>query len=271
MTHISTAKGVSGLITSGGGEGNPILFLHGVGSDKSAWQPQLDYFGRSRTALAIDYPGYGDSEPHHDATRDDFARAALATLDALGFERAHICGLSLGGIVAIAIHALAPKRCVSLILADTFAIHPDGQAIHDRSVSASHAMSMPALAAARVPALLGSAASDALKAEVVATMGRIDPVAYRLGARAVWLADQRDRVGAIDVPTLVLVGEEDRITPPALSRDLAAMVGAQIEQRPPVAYQEIKAAGHLANLEQPGRFNSVVDQSLAEVDAILKG
>ena len=49
-------------------------------------------------------------------------------------------------------------------------------------------------------------------------MGRIDPEAYRLGAAAVWLADQRDRAAAIDVPTLVLVGDEDRITPPALSR-----------------------------------------------------
>ena len=76
------------------------------------------------------------------ATRDDFARAALAVLDALGIDRAHICGLSLGGVVAIAMHRLAPERCASLILADTFAVHPDGQAIHDRSVAASQAMTM---------------------------------------------------------------------------------------------------------------------------------
>ena len=98
-------------------------------------------------------------------------------------DRAHICGLSLGGVVAIAIHALAPDRCASLILADSFAVHPDGQAIHDRSVAASQAMSMRALAEARAPLLLGAAASDAVKAEVIATMGAIDPAAYRLGAR----------------------------------------------------------------------------------------
>jgi pimeloyl-ACP methyl ester carboxylesterase len=127
------------------------------------------------------------------ATRDDFARAALAALDALGIGRAHICGLSLGGVVAIAMHALAPERCASLILADTFAVHPDGQAIYDRSVAASQTMTMRELAEARAPSLLGAAASEAVKAEVIATMGRIDPAAYRQGAQAVWLADQQDR------------------------------------------------------------------------------
>ena len=189
------------------------------------------------------------------------ARAAIASLDALGIERAHICGLSLGGVVAIAMHALAPTRCASLILADSFAIHPDGQAIHDRSVAASHAMPMRQLAEARAPLLLGSAAGDAIKAEVIATMAAIDPAAFRLGAAAVWLADQRDRAAAIVVPTLVLVGEEDGITPPSLSRDLAALV----ESRAPfVRCETITRAGHLANLEQPKEFNRAIDLFLAE-------
>ena len=93
----------------------PILFLHGVGSDKSVWHPQLAHFAPQRRAIAIDYPGYGDSDARPDATRDDFASAALDALDALGIERAHICGLSLGGVVAIAMHHLAPD---ALRLAD---------------------------------------------------------------------------------------------------------------------------------------------------------
>ena len=250
---IETSAGRIGLTEAGSGAATPILFLHGVGSDKSVWHPQLDHFGAERRAIAIDYPGYGDSEPKAAATRDDFARAALATLDALGIERAHICGLSLGGVVAIAMHALAPGRCASLILADTFAVHPEGQAIHDRSVAASQAMSMRELAEARAAMLLGAAASAAIKAEVIATMGAIDPAAYRLGAAAVWLADQRDRVAAIDVPTLVLVGEEDSITPPALSRDLHELVGSAAPRRASRALVTIAQAGHLANLEQPER------------------
>ena len=161
-------------------------------------------------------------------------------------------------------HALAPERCASLILADTFAIHPDGQAIYDRSVAASESMTMRELAEARAPSLLGAAAGEAIKSEVIATMGRIDPAAYRQGAQAVWLADQRDRAAAIAVPTLILVGDEDRITPPALSQALAKLVrGASLEV--------IAGAGHLANLEQPAAFNSVVDAFLVGVDENREG
>ena len=196
-------------MTAGDGAATPILFLHGVGSDKSVWRRQLDHFARTRRAIAIDYPGYGESDPVEGATRDDFALAAVATLDALGIDRAHICGLSLGGVVALAIHALAPTRCASLILADSFAVHPDGRAIYQRGVDASRAGPMRALAEARAASLLGERARDdaTLVAEVVETMSRIDPAAYRQGAAAVWLADQRDRAAAVAVPTLVMVGQ----------------------------------------------------------------
>ena len=267
MSAIDTSAGRIGLAEAGGGPAIPILFLHGVGSDKSVWRPQLTHFAAMRRAIALDYPGYGDSEAREGATRDDFARAALATLDALGIERAHICGLSLGGVVAIAMHALAPARCASLILADSFAVHPDGQAIHDRAVTASQAMTMRMLAEARAPLLLGTEAGDAVKAEVIATMGRIDPAAYRCGAAAVWLADQRDRAAAIDVPTLVLVGEEDAITPPALSHALADLVGANVRPRPAVTLEILAGAGHLANLEQPEAFNRAAERFLRATEA----
>ena len=107
--------------------------------------------------MAFDYPGYGESEFAAEATRDDFAAAVFAGMDALEIDRAHICGLSLGGVVAIAMHAAAPERCASLIIADSFAVHPDGQGIHDRSVAASQAMTMRELAEARAGLLLGSA------------------------------------------------------------------------------------------------------------------
>ena len=242
----------------------PILFLHGVGSDRSVWAPQLTHFARERRAIAIDYPGYGGSDPHPNATRDDFARAAIEALDSLEIDRAHICGLSLGGVVAIAIHHLAPTRCASLIIADSFAVHSDGAAIHQRSVDASRAMSMRALAEARASTLLGADASQAIRDEVIDTMGRIDPEAYRLGAAAVWLADQRVRAAAIDVPTLVIVGDEDRITPPELSDDLATLIAG-------ARSATIARAGHLANLEQPDAFNRAIDQFLSEIEQTDKG
>ncbi len=267
MSVVETSLGRIGVLDAGNAPAIPILFLHGVGSDKRVWRPQIEHFGQSRRAIAIDYPGYGDSVATEAATRDDFARAAAAALDAFDIDRAHICGLSLGGVVAIAMHHLAPTRCASLILADTFAVHPDGQTIYDRSVAASRAMPMRDLAEARAPLLLGAAANNAILTEVIATMGAIDPAAYRRGAEAVWLADQRDRAAAIDVPTLVLVGEEDNITPLSLSRALADLIGTSAGARPRVMLDFIAGAGHLANLEQPAAFNRAVEVFLFDLDA----
>jgi 3-oxoadipate enol-lactonase len=256
MGSVATARGRIGFAEAGSGDATPIIFLHGVGSDKRVWQPQLDHFGKSRRAVAFDYPGYGESDFVEDASRDDFAASILAAMSALGMGRAHVCGLSLGGVVAIAMHAAAPKRCASLIIADSFAVHPDGQAIHDRSVAASHSMTMRALAEARSGVLLGSAATDTLRAEVIETMAAIDPAAYRIGAEAVWLADQRDRATSIDIPTLILVGEEDGITPPSLSEELHRLI-------PGSCLEWIAAAGHLANAEQPQAFNKAIESFLS--------
>ena len=256
MPSVATSHGHNiGYVEAGGGEATPIVFLHGVGSDKSVWRPQLEHFAKTRRAIAFDYPGYGESDAAiQGTTRDDYAAAILSAMDALGIAEAHICGLSLGGIVAIAIDHLAPARCASLILADTFAAHPEGRAIYDRSIAASG--NIRAMAEARVDLLLAQPADPAVRSEVVETMSRIDPAAYRIGAEAVWLADQRARAGAIAKPTLVLVGNQDLVTPPELSSDLADRIpGARI--------QVIENAGHLSNLEQPDAFNRAVDEFLS--------
>jgi 3-oxoadipate enol-lactonase len=246
-----TSRGRIGVAEAGSG-GTPIVFLHGVGSDKSVWAPQLTHFGRARRAVAFDYPGYGDSDPAAEGTtRDAYAAAILAGMDVLGIDRAVVCGLSLGGVVAIAMHAIAPQRCASLILADTFAVHPDGPSIYERSLAASG--DLRALAEARVDFLLAPGAPDDVRREVVETMARIDPAAYRIGAEAVWLADQRDRAAGISVPTLVLCGEEDKVTPRALSEELASLIpGARLET--------VAGAGHISNLERPAEFNRLAEE-----------
>ena len=255
MGRVETARGRIGMIEQGRG-GVPLLLLHGVGSDKSVWRPQLEHFGESRRTLAFDYPGYVDSDYLEGATHDDFASAVLAAMDALDVRRAHVCGLSLGGVVALAMHAAAPERCASLILADSFAVHPDGPAIHARSVGALAEFGMRGLAEARVDTLLGSRASAEVRAEVIETMSRIDPAAYALGAAAVWLADQRERAVSVRCPTLILCGSGDRITPPSLSEQLKDLI-------PHAALVEIAGAEHLSNLEQPAIFNRVVERFLA--------
>lgn len=260
MSRVTTNLGYEiGYAEAGGGEKMPIVFLHGVGSDKSVWRPQLDHFGQERRTVAFDYPGYGESDPAPEGTtRDDYAGAIVSAMAALGIGKAHICGLSLGGIVAIAIHAAAPDACASLILADSFASHPDGQSIYERSMAASE--NMRVFAESRVDVLLAQPADPAVRSEVIETMSRIDPAAYRIGAAAVWLADQAERADAIRVPTLVVCGAEDRITPPALSTSLTRMI-------PGAHYDAIEGVGHLGNLERPDAFNTVVGAFVRGVDS----
>lgn len=253
MPRVITNNGYEiGFIEAGGTGATPIVFLHGVGSDKSVWHPQLAHLGASRRTIAFDYPGYGDSDPAPEGTtRDDYASAIISAMHELGVDGAHICGLSLGGVVAIAMHHSAPERCASLILADTFAVHPQGSAIYERSLAGSQ--DLPAMAEARVDVLIAQPADPNVRREVIETMSRIDPLAYRIGAEAVWLADQRDRAGQIRVPTLVLVGDHDLITPVELSNELVDLI-------PDARMQVIGGAGHLGNLEKPDEFNRVVEE-----------
>jgi 3-oxoadipate enol-lactonase len=157
-------------------------------------------------------------------------------------------------------HAAAPERCASLILADTFAVHPDGQAIYDRSTAALQGGTLRDFAQARVDFLLHQPAATAVRTEVIETMARIDALAYRIGAEAVWLADQRNRAGAIRVPALIICGDDDKPTPPVLSRALHALIGGS-------KLAMIDHAGHLTNLEQPGAFNRLVESFLDEAGA----
>jgi 3-oxoadipate enol-lactonase len=129
-------------------------------------------------------------------------------------------------------------------------VHPDGQGIYDRSIAGS--ADMRAFAEARADFLLAQPADPAVRSEVVETMSGIDPAAYRIGAEAVWLANQHGRVGGIKAPTLVICGDQDRPTPPALSEELHRMIpGSRLEM--------IADAGHLTNLEKPAEFNRLAD------------
>ena len=259
MSRVVTNNGYAiGYEEAGGGGKTPIVFLHGVGSDKSVWRPQLEHFGRERRTIAFDYPGYGESDPARDGMgRDDYASAVISAMHELGVEHAHICGLSLGGVVAIAMHHAAPGACASLTLADTFAVHPEGQAIYERSLAGSQ--NLPAMAEARVDVLLAQPADPEVRSEVVATMSRIPPAAYRIGAEAVWLADQRDRAGAIRVPTLIIVGDQDFITPVDLSNELLDLI-------PDARMQVIGGVGHLGNIEKPEEFNRIVEEFVLRLD-----
>lgn len=230
----------------------PLVFLHGVGSDKSVWDFQVKELSRNRRVVALDYAGYGESDlPQKDLTRAEIAAYVFGALDALEIEKAHVCGLSMGGVITLEMFAQNPNRIASLILCNTFAKHPNGAEILNRSVNFIENNSMRELAEQRVEFLLAPETSNDIRRTVVETMARIDKKSYRWASDAVWTADYLELLPKINVPTLVIGGDLDQPTPPDLSRELAFNIkGAKMVI--------IQNAAHLSNLDQPRIFNELI-------------
>lgn len=239
------------------GRGESIVFLHGVGSDKALWDGQVAYFSESRRAVAIDYPGYGESDlPDRDLGREEIARYVSGALERLGISAAHIVGLSMGGIIALEMICREPARVVSLTLADTFAKHHDGKGVLERAHKAIETMTMREFAEARMSAVLSPHASEEIKREAVENMARIDKRSYGWAASAVWTGDYLAELSNIAVPTLVVVGEHDRLTPLSLAQQLESGIrGACLEVIPD--------AGHISNFENPDGFNKALEAFLS--------
>lgn len=235
------------------GKGEPIVFLHGVGSDKELWDKQVAHFSDSRRAVAIDYPGYGESDlSDRDLGREEIARYVLGALEQLEINAAHVVGLSMGGVVALEIVCREAARIMSLTLADTFAKHHDAKAILERAHKALETMSMREFAEARMSAVLSPHAPKEIRREAIENMARIDKCSYQWAARAVWTGDYLAELSNIAVPTLVVVGEYDQLTPLSLAHQLRSGIrGASLEVIPD--------AGHISNLENPAGFNKVLE------------
>jgi 3-oxoadipate enol-lactonase len=234
------------------GSGPPIVFLHGVGSNRQTWRAQLEGFSATQTAVAIDARGYGGSWTKPDTvSMARFAADTAAVIQAVGLGRAHVCGLSMGGIVALHLWRDHPQVVLSLVLADSWAWHPAAAAGQDARLAAIDANDMASLARTRMPAVYGPGAAPLLVRRGVETFASLDKSVYRAASADLWGVDMRSVASSVTVPTLVLVGEHDAIAPPHLSRELAGLIpGAQLVVIPD--------AGHLPNEENPAAFNHAI-------------
>ncbi len=254
MSVIKVGDLKIGYNEAGNNEGSfPIIFLHGVGSDKSVWDEQIDYFSKSHRVIAFDYIGYGESDlSPKDLTREEIASFVYDSMDALKIEKAHVCGLSLGGVVALEMFKQSPARIKSLILADSFAKHPKADEIIERTSSLVEKITIREFAEQRVELLLMPDTPKSIRNKVVETFSKIHKQTFQWATRAVWTVDYRNLLPSINVPTLVLVGENDRITPLELSQELAENISG-------ATLKIIKNASHLSNLDQPQIFNGFVE------------
>lgn len=234
------------------GSGPALLLVHGYPLDGTLWRHQAGAFPGWRT-LVPDLRGFGRSAaPDVGYRMATYADDLAALLDALRVEEAVLAGLSMGGYVAFEFLRRHRARVRALVLVDTRA-QPDtaeGRRAREATMVAAREAGAAGIADRMLPKLLPASAPAALRAEVRAMMAA-SPVAGIIGA----LAAMRDRSDSTPllatlggVPTLVVVGAEDAITPPADSEAMArAIPGARLAV--------IEGAGHLTPLEQPEVFN----------------
>ena len=247
------------------GQGPAILFIHGFPLDHTIWDHQLAHLD-GWMCIAPDLRGMGQSDaPDLGYSMATYADDLLALLNSLGVERAVLCGLSMGGYVAFEMIRRARTRVRGLILVDTRAEADSAEARKARDASSALAREggAVAIAEAMLPRMLASAAAVENPGLVdrVRRMMEATPVAGMLGAIAT-LRDRTDSAALLptltDLPSLVVVGEEDQLTPPALSQAMADLL-------PNSRLIVVPGAGHLTPMEQPDTTTDAVAEFLAAI------
>lgn len=246
------------------GEGPPVLFLHAFPLDRTMWEPQLGALLHHARCVAPDLPGFGESPADGPASLDRWADDIAALLDHLALEQTTIVGLSMGGYLAFALWRRHRARVRALVLASTRADADteDARARRRELIALARARGSAAVADRQLPGLLGKqtrARQPELVEHVRSVLARA-PVEGIVGALEAMLArpDSTPLLHTIDVPTLVIAGGDDVLTPPSVMRPLhAAIPGSRLEV--------LAGAGHLSNLERPAAFTHLVGEFVATV------
>jgi len=242
------------------GDGPLVVFLHGIGGNRTNWRDQLGAFSAQFTAAAWDARGYGGSEDYAGPLAfDDFVGDLRRVLDHYGVRRAHLVGLSMGGRIAMRFYFLHPRRVATLTLCDThrgftsLTAAQRAQYIRLRREPLDAGAEPRDIAPTVVPTLLGPHASPGARQQLLESMAALRKTSYLRSLEATVNQDTVGNLAAIAVPTHFVVGEHDRLTTVALARAMTAEVpGAELTVIPD--------AGHLSNIENVEVFNrSVMD------------
>jgi pimeloyl-ACP methyl ester carboxylesterase len=235
------------------GTGHPLVLLHAFPMDHTMYAPQHE-LSKSHRLLLPDLPGFGQSPRHEGWTVDSCADALADWLDELKIsEPVLLGGVSMGGYVALAFARKYPNKLKGLILADTRS-KPDNaeaKANRDKSIAMVKEAGVPAFFAGMLPKLV-TPANERLfvKLRQMAALQPAEGVTDALIA----LRDRPDAtpgLQSINVPTLVIVGELDALTPPSCAE-------AMMQHLPKGTLVVIPGAGHLSNIEAPDAFNAAI-------------
>ncbi len=248
------------------GSGPPILFVHGFPMDHTMWQAQLDEFAAGHRVIAPDLRGFGGSGAATGrVSMDRFADDLNSLLDELEInEPVSLCGLSLGGYIAWSFIRRHPRRLRSLVLCDTRAEADTPQGVRRRmKMSRMMLEHGPEPIAEAMLSNLFAAATHNGRPDVIERVRQmivgtapasISAALYAMAERA----DATELLGEIRVPTLVVVGVEDQLSPAETMRHMAERIdGAE--------FVEIPDSGHLSPMENPRVFNAALKRFLASL------
>jgi pimeloyl-ACP methyl ester carboxylesterase len=239
------------------GDGPALVVLHGFSYDSRAWRTQIEALSDQFTLVAWDAPGAGlSSDPPETFGIADWANCLDAFLGTIKVDRAHILGLSWGGILAQEYYRRFPSRVRSLILADTYAgwkgslPEPIPQerleaCLRDSSLPPADFLSK------YLPGMFSDAVDKEVREEAARIMSEFHPAGFRLMAKSSAATDTRDLLPTIDVSTLLIWGEVDARSPIAVAHQFhEAIPGSRLVIIP--------GAGHVSNMEEPVLFNAAV-------------
>jgi 3-oxoadipate enol-lactonase len=235
-----------------------LLLLHAFPLDASMWEPQIVAFGDELPVIAPNFPGFGGRALSSTVMHmDDCADLAADEAARAGVERLVVCGLSMGGYVALALWRRYRERVIGMVLSNTRS-GPDDDAGKDRRRALAERLRAEGsgFLVESPGALLSEGASPELWATVKSVVAA--QPAEAIAAAALGMAERPDSTGdleKIDVPTLVITSTGDALIPAEATKPMAEQIpGAQLEV--------IEVAGHLSNLEAPEDFNRLLREHL---------
>ena len=238
------------------GAGEVLVLIHGLGANATAWREQIGELSSSYRVIAMDLRGHGNSghRPEGPIALRTFADDLIALFKGLGIRRAHFCGNSLGGLICLEIWVRAPSLLKSLTLVGTTAYFPPPQILEEFLHLFDH-LEMTAWAGFMAPRLLSPLAPATLVEELIEMIGTVSREVYRQGLVVAFQADFRWMLPLIDIPTLIVVGEDDQATPIGYAKFLARQIQGS-------TLRLVPGAAHLPHREKPAEFNRLLRKHL---------
>jgi 3-oxoadipate enol-lactonase len=238
------------------GRGPLVVFLHGLGGNRSNWHDQLPAFAAHFTAVAWDARGYGGSDDFAGPfLYEDVCRDLLGVIDHFGARRAFLVGLSMGGRIALDFYGRYPDRVAAIVFADTSARpgHPPTaaqreEALRLRRKPFEDGLGARAMAENLAATLIGPNATAEMRERIVESCGSVHPESYLKSLETIIGYADVPPFASIAIPSLVIVGSKDQLATP----DYARRMAAELQNARAVV---LEGAGHLSNIEAPAAFN----------------